>query len=245
MAGGKVEEAMKKFQLMGVALFALLACGVFTAASASAAATFLLAEWLVGGVAVTTELAVEASGELTLKDSGTGASVLCSVIFDGWVGPNSLGYISEVLTLGGGLTSNPLGSVPVLCVAQERCAAAPAPEAWAVNIPWETESELMEDSGVFFAILLTSPAAAKTVGWAVECTILGVRSEDTCTASEGVSEVNLEGGNLIVSFSPAFTILAGAKLANCTVGGTERGEITGETRFTLNGGGEITPSSGA
>jgi hypothetical protein len=234
---------MKKFRLLGVALCALLALGALTAAPASAA-TFLLAEWLVNGTAVGIELSVEASGELTLKDSGlSGGSVLCSMIFYGWVAPNSLGYVSEVLTLDGGLTSNPLGSVPLLCTGQERCEAILTPEVWAVNIPWEMESELMEDSGTFFAILTTSPSSAKTVGWAVECTILGVRSEDTCTAAETVSEVNLEGANLIVSFSPAFTVLAGAKLANCTMGGMERGEITGETRYTMIGGGELTPSS--
>jgi hypothetical protein len=234
---------MKRFHLLGVTLLALFAFGALTAASAFAQPTFLLAEWSIGGTNVTVELRVEAAGELTLKDSGFKASVLCSAILDGWLGPNSLDYVSEVLTLGNGLTSNPLGSVALLCATVETCGATPAPEAWAVNIPWETELELMEQDGeIFFADFVTSPSAAKTVGWSVQCTILGVSEEDECTAASAVSELR-PGLGPKESFSPAFTILAGAKLANCTLGGKERGEITGELTITAVEGGEVAATS--
>jgi hypothetical protein len=245
---GKAEEAMNRFHVFGVALLALLAFGVLTAVSASAAApVFLLAEWLVGGVAVAAELETKTTGELTLKDSGLKSAVLCSMIVDGWVGPNSLGSISEVLTLAGGLTSAPLGSVPIICAVVEGCSTtAAAPEAWAVNLPWETELELMEQNGeIFFAGLITSPNGTKTVGWSVQCTILGIKSEDECTAATGVTEFTEEGANIVASFSPAFNALAEVKLPNCTLGGNERGEVTGSGIVTLVAGGELDGSSGA
>jgi hypothetical protein len=236
---------MKRFQLMGVALLALLAFGVLTAASASAQ-TFLLAEWLVGGVAVTTELLVEVSGELLLTDNGLKAMVLCSGIIDGWVGPNSLDFISEILSLSGGVIGAPLGSgTPLLCVAQEGCSTtAETPNVWAVNLPWETEAELIEQTGFTgFAGLILPSGTNTTIGWAVECTILGIKSEDTCTTPEGVAELNLSGTNLVGIFSEAFTELAGAKLANCSLGGTETGVVEGQGTYGLFGGGELTASS--
>jgi hypothetical protein len=85
---------MRKIQLLGVAMVALFAFGALTAMSASAANVYLLAEWLVGGTAVTTQLLIEMSGELLMEDTkgalGAPLMVLCSLILDGWVGPNSL-----------------------------------------------------------------------------------------------------------------------------------------------------------
>ena len=43
---------MRKIQVLGVALLALFAFGALTAVSASAANTYLLAEWLLNGVAI-------------------------------------------------------------------------------------------------------------------------------------------------------------------------------------------------
>ncbi|HEX4115277.1 MAG TPA: hypothetical protein VHY18_05330 [Solirubrobacteraceae bacterium] len=90
---------MRKIQLLGVALLALFVFAAFTAVSASAANVYLLAEWLVGGSAVTTELLVEMSGELLMEDTtgalGAPVMVLCSWVLDGWMGPNSLGPLTE------------------------------------------------------------------------------------------------------------------------------------------------------
>jgi hypothetical protein len=236
---------MKRFQLVGVTLLALLAFGVLTAASASAQ-TFLLAEWLVGGAAVATELLVEVAGELLLTDNGLKSMILCSGIFDGWVGPNSLDFISEVLSLSGGVIGTPLGTgAPLLCVAQEGCSTtAETPNIWAENLPWETEVELIEQTGFTgFAGLILPSGTNTTIGWTVECTILGIKSEDTCTSPEGVAELNLSGTNLVEIFSEAFTELAGAKLANCSVGGTETGVVEGQGTYGLFGGGELTASS--
>jgi len=228
---------------MGVTLFALLAFGVLTAASASAAPTFLLAEWLVGGAAVTTELASTTTGELLLEDTALKADVLCSGIFDGWVGPNSLDFISEVLTLAGVSQGTVLTGPGIECVAQTTCAGSPAPLVWAVNLPWETEVELMEEEGkVFFADLLTGTGGSG-VGYELECTVVGVKAADECTSTPAVSELSLEGTTLLGRFSEAFTLLAEGKLGHCTFAGGETGIVEGEGVFALTGGGELTASS--
>src|ERR1700691_2206326 len=104
-------KKMRKIQVLGVALLALFAFGALTAVSASATNTYLLAEWLLNGVAIglpANEInLVEIDGELLLEDTkavlGSPAEVKCMGSLDGWVGLNSLGFTSEVLnTVGGG-----------------------------------------------------------------------------------------------------------------------------------------------
>jgi hypothetical protein len=232
---------------MGVTLFALLAFGMLTVASASAAVTFLLAEWLVGGSGISTELLTETTGEFLLEDIALKSKILCSGIFDGWYGPNSLGYISEVLSLSAGLIAGTAlgGSTPRLrCEAQEGCSATAPAEVVAVNLGWETEVELMEDDGsTFFVILFTSNNGSLAVGWTSECTIAGVRAEDACTTTQVVGELTLEGTNLLENFSDAFTELAELKLANCSVGGTEKALAEGGGIIALSEGGELAASS--
>jgi hypothetical protein len=235
---------MKRFQLLGVAMLALLAFGAILATAASAQ-TFLLAEWLVGGVAVATELLVETTGELLLSDTALKAMVLCSGILDGWVGPNSLDFITEVLSLSGGpIAQTVLAQTPLLCEAQEGCmTSGETPNVWAINLPWESEVELMEDGTTFFADLILPHSGGGNPGWTVECTILGVKSEDECKAPEGVTELKLEGSTLLGVFSEAFTELAGAKLATCSFAGGETGIVEGEGVEKLSETGELTASS--
>jgi hypothetical protein len=236
---------MKMFRMLGAALLALFAFGVLTAASASAVPTFLLALWLVNG-AEATELATTTTGELLLEDTKTTIGVVavkCSGILDGWIGPNSLDYVSEVLSLtGGAISSTALTGTALECA--EETGSCPSPLVWPVNLPWETEVELMEDSGTFFADLLLPRAPATEVGWEVECMGI-VPLTDTCTQTEGVTELELEAGTtLLGKFSLAFTELAGAKLAKCTQsGGQETGVVEGEGPTVLVGGGSLTASS--
>jgi len=234
---------MKRFQVVGVTLFALLAFGALTAASASA--TFLLAEWLVGGTGLATELLIEVGGELLLEDTALKAMVLCSGILDGWIGPNSLDFVTEVLSLSGGaISSTVLVGTPILCEAQEGCSkTAETPNLWPVGLPWESELELLEQTGYTgFAILLSSQSGS-ALGYYLECTILGVKSTDTCTSTLAAAELTLSGTTAVGKFSEAFTELAGAKLATCTFAGGETGIVEGEGTYSVSGGGEMTGSS--
>jgi hypothetical protein len=236
---------MKRSKLLGTTMLVLCAFGALLAVSASAA-TFLLAEWLVGGAAVTTELLVEVSGEALLEDTKVPllgkAIVLCSGIVDGWVGPNSLSWASEVLTLSGVAGSTtPLSGTAIECTNQENCEE---PLMWPVNLGFEGEAELMEDSGNWFVGLGLPHSGGGNPGFEVECmkSIIGAIT-DECTTTELTAEFTLEGTSLLANASEAFSELAGGKLANCSLGGTETGVIEGGSVVDLSGGGEITTSS--
>ena len=259
---------MKKVRLIGVALFAVLGLSAVIAQSAMAAEEcvsvasggafkdaactmpeakakyelvfVLLAVFLDDGSAVTTELSTEATGELLLEDTALKAAVLCSAIIDGWVGPEALGWVSEVLTLSGGSVGAALSGSALSCVAQSGCASSPAPAVWAVNLGWEIEIHLWEflSGPAIFVSLLTSKAGSSKPGWETECTILGVKAADECTAKLIVSELTLEGTTLLEIFSPAMT-----ELATCTFAGGETGLVEGGAAITLNGGGELALSS--
>jgi hypothetical protein len=240
---------MKQFKLLGVAMLAVFAFGAIMAVSASAV-TFLLAEWLVGGTAVSTELLTETTGELLLEDTKVPllgkAIVTCSGILDGWVGPNSLDWVSEVLTLSGAAVSTTaLTGTAVECANVENCEE---PLLWAINLGWETEVELMEDSGNWFInLILPHTGAAGNPGWEIECmkSIIGPIT-DECTAAEAGAELTLEGTTLLGNFSKSFTELAGISFGNCTLGGTGTGiveTVKKEGTIKLSEGGELTASS--
>ena len=235
---------MRKIRLLGVALLALFAFGALTAVSASAA--FLLAEWLVGGAPVTTELLVEMTGELLLEDTkgalGSPVMVLCSLTFDGWIGPNSLGWISEVLSLGGVAISNTvLTGESLICAAQTGCETNTTVLVWLIGLPTETEIELLEQTGgPFFVVLVL-----KKIGYyASACLVMGVSGEDECTAAgESAGELTLSGTTLVGSFSTSISELDGLQLIDCKLGGTATGAVEGSGTFVLSGGGELTASS--
>lgn len=228
-------------------MVALFAFGALTAMSASAANVYLLAEWLVGGAAVTTQLLVEISGELLLEDTkgalGSPAMVLCSGIFDGWIGPNSLGFISEVLSLTGVAISNAetLTGESLNCTAQTACETNTTVLVWPLGLPTETEVELLEQTGgPFFVVLFL-----KKLGYEItNCLVFGVSAEDSCTATTtSAAELTLSGTSLMGSFSTAITTLNEFKNATCTNGGAETGVVEGSGTFTVEGGGELTASS--
>jgi hypothetical protein len=201
---------------------------------------FLLAEWLLNGTAIVAGSPdlVEVSGELLMEDTnvlGLKAQILCSWVLDGFVESESLGLITDVLTLAGGevnLTS--LEGTALACTNEANC---PEPLLWTVKLPWETEVELLEADGVsyFIVLILGEP------GWHLEC--MGSLS-DECKVPEGAFELTLEGASLLALFSDTITTeLAGQKLGTCTLGGAETGIVEGEGTIVPAGGGELTASS--
>jgi hypothetical protein len=242
---------MKRFQLMGVAMLALFAFGAVLAASASAV-TFLLAEWLVNGAAVTVELLTESPGTLVLRDTGLKAAVKCEGFLDGWVGPNSLDFVSEVLNVGKeAISTTNLTGLMLTCTSVETCTGTS--EVWALNLGWETEVELMEEgSAIYYVTLILAHAGGGQPGWSTTCTVLGIKEEDECVAQStgnagAVAELTLSGTSLLAVFSTAFTELAEEKIGNCSLGGTEKGEVSSfegkGAPFEVSGGGELTASS--
>jgi hypothetical protein len=234
---------MKKSQIVFVALVAMFAFGALTVESASAA-TFLLALWLAKGVAVTEPLAVEAEGELTLEDVA-GPAILCSGMLDGWVGSESLGEISEVLELvtHSLISKTQLVEPGLVCTNVKLCEE---PLVWLDNLPWQTEVELVEDAGTFFAVLILPHPGGENPGWHIACMKNIIGTEDLCSFSERVAQLTLEGATLLASFSEAFRELTGAGTVNCTLGGAGTGLVISDTPFgalRLVNGEELTASS--
>jgi hypothetical protein len=220
---------MRRLQLIGAALIAMFAIGVLTAASAFAAPEFLLAEWLVGGTAVASELTTTTTGELLLEDDKAPlvgkAAVLCSGILDGWVGPNSLDFVSEVLSLSGTVVGSLTSGTRLTCTNETNCSGTILVNA--LGLTWESEVELMIDGTETFFADLFAKTGGGTIGWEVECTIDGLKVVDECTSEHGVAKLLLNGAELLGEFSTAFTELAGLKLANCTEGGENSGVVEG------------------
>jgi hypothetical protein len=242
---------MRKFQLLGAALVAMFSFGVL-ASSASAVNTFLLAEWLVGGHPVVSELLVEISGELLLEDTKVPligkAMILCSGLFDGWVGPHSLDWISEILTLSGVAVSNvDLSGASLDCTPQTGCESNTPGLVWFFGLPKETEVELLEGdtpTPIFIDLIFGNFGFHYT-----ECLVLGVPQEDLCVTeaaageTSAVVQLTLEGTTLLSSFSKEVTELVGVKLITCTVGGANSGVIEGSGVFIPDTAEELTASS--
>jgi len=216
---------MKRINILTAVLVAAFAVSVVVVASA-AAVEFLLALWLDGGVAVSAELLVETEGEVelvSLNGGGLGVviKVLCSGIFVGSIGPESLGFASELLTLGGvAVPLAELTGTALLCTNIQNCTE---PELWASKLGWEGEAELMVDGTETFFVAL-----GLNGGWYSQCLVLGITTSETCTAAEAVSKLTNEAnGTIDGEGSDAFQILAGLKLGNCTVGGAESAEVNG------------------
>jgi hypothetical protein len=219
----------------------LLACStqLSTANSPFELVVFLLAEYLLGGLAVAATLSVETTGELLLEDKkatlGIKAMVLCSGILDGTIGANGVDEITELLSLAGAAISlTALSGTALLCSGQEGCTTGTEnDEVWAVKLPWKTLLELVEEASptayTGFVVLIL-PGTAGPVGWYTKCaTALGT-SEDECLAVEGGSEATNITEGVGGSFSEAFTLLVDAPLANCSASSEkETGNVGTET----------------
>ncbi len=232
---------MRKFQVFCVTVAALFALAALVAPAALAQPTFLLAEWLLAGSAITTPNLVEMEGELTLINAenpiGMEVQILCSGILTGTVGGSSAGLVTELLNLPKeAISMTALLGLELVCANTKNCEN---PKVWAEELPWETELELMEGvvGSPFFVDLILQ--------WKIysECTIVGTKVNELCTfpelAAEAIDEV---GGSVLLKFSDAFQVLAGLKLGECPH--VETGEVTGSV-LVLPTAGMLTVSSGA
>jgi len=234
---------MKRLQILGVALVAVFAVSAMVASLASAAVTFLLAEWLAAGAAITTAQASDAEGELelvALNGGGFGVKVkvLCSGILDGTVGPGSEGTVTKLLSLTGvEIPTTALSGTGLTCTNDENCTE---PLVWAdLESPWKTELELMIDgTETFFVNLILAG------GYYVECLILGITTNELCSTAETAVQTTNEAGGLVDQlFSDTFQVLAELKLGTCTAGGAESAEVIGLGTLLLTSGTALTASS--
>ena len=199
---------MKKIHILSITLFAILAFGVVSAGSASAAET---AQWLVNGatIALTEAVNVDITGELLLED------------LKATLKPDTL--CLEVLGLGF-LYSNGEGRI-----AEEECmslesmtSGVTCEKSVLLHLPWLTQ--LVQTTGGEFLDEIKNGGAGAP-GWSITCTALGVKVTDECTNENGKPiQVNHTATEEIES---VFGTVAKSEEANCTVGGKEEGMVEG------------------
>jgi hypothetical protein len=168
---------MRKIQIVGLAIFAVLALGAMTAASA-----FGADEFLAGGNAITVfPLATDSTGELLLEDmeASIKVDVLCSGLFAGEIESKTLALILEVVSL--------TGTTTIDCEDMTGVCEGKLAELVAENLPWDVNLELMTN-GQF---LLDFPT---TAAYKVVCkTILGT-FEDLCEGLTSALQTNVATG---------------------------------------------------
>jgi hypothetical protein len=185
---------MKKLHVGVLALFAVFAFGAVLVASA-AAETTLPANWLVDGGAIGGTLATEQTGSLLLEDTKTiagAASVLCTGLVIGSVGPNGEDETAQILNAAGQATGE-LGNPSLVgnsstgpdCVTEKLCATGSTTspiEVWPIGLPWLTTLFLMENGEILD--LIFSPSVAKLIGYELLCLVIGITTEDSCTSED-------------------------------------------------------------
>ncbi len=201
--------------------------------------TYLPAEWLDNGAAITSAQLVESEGELLLGDTvlGVKVDILCSAIFVGSVGPSGEDELTEMLTLAGeAISKTPLVEPSLTCTNDENCAEA---LVWAVNLPWQSQLTLMEQGTESF-FEDASSSENEAVGFYISCMSLGIT--DTCTASTTATNATNITGGVNAEATEAFTLLTGLSNANCETGGAEKGLVEGLSLILLTAGGTLTVS---
>jgi len=237
---------MRKFQWFGIAVVAVLLFGVAVASSASAAVTFLLAEWLVNGksIAEGESFNVESKGTLLLEDLKTllgASSIECTGIFMGWVGPDGLDLISEVLNASGeAISSTPLSGVALECKEEKICEEA---LVWPLHLGWETLLELWEVGGASGFVDLILPDGNGNPGWYVICEKTITKPTNECSAASGAAELGLSGTTLTGSISEAFTRLMEESLVECTQSKEKSGIVESVGAGTLSSKGNTLSAS--
>jgi hypothetical protein len=151
----------------------------------------LLAEWLVGGAAITATLASKTTGEILFEDSkalGVKVDVLCSFIWDGTILTNGESEITEVLTLAGAAVSKtPLTGEGLSCENKENCGATGAlVVVFPLHLPWLDLLFLKENGQIWDDV--TSPGSSAGPGYETECTVLGTKITDECTSTGGLTQ---------------------------------------------------------
>ena len=194
--GEAMNRIMKKIQIVWLALFAVFAFSAVAASSAFAEDT----QWLWEGAKIAAELAVDTEGELLLEDSGASVKIdiLCNGLFGGVVG-GLLGVADPLLDEVNDIEDLHMNLDSQLdCEAETSCAEKLA-NVTAVNLPWKTELLLETHNGVSeFMDDFTSDNGVAGVkpGYTVDCIVLGVLVEDTCTGEPKALLENVTGGVL-------------------------------------------------
>jgi hypothetical protein len=204
---------------------AVFAMSAVTAASASAAHT-----WLIGGKLVAAPTTIMSKSTLVLADDkATGGAVVvsCTGFGTGTVGPDALDLISKI-------TAEVLGTkdkINCTFVKVGLCKSGTTPTVLALDLPWHTE---IYTEGTETRDMTTSDGAGEP-GWDVTCTnILGGTTEDDCKTPLGSTALANAVGGVLATFDNI------APQVNCSVGGAGAGLVSGDTLLESPGAEALT-----
>ncbi len=208
---------------------------------------YLLAEWLENGVGITETMLTETAGELLIENTKAPvvgkAAATCSYIEEGDIGPDGARDATEVLNLAKeAISSTPLVGTSLSCTDETDCES---PHAWPVGLPWLVLLELWEIETPAISGMIelrTSQKAGGAIGWYVECTELGVKASEECTATESLSADTNVATGVEVEFSKTLTESQGFKLASCSGDKEESGVIEGKAVIATSLAGPLTVS---
>ncbi len=221
---------MKKYRILGLALFAVFALSAI-AAMVAYAEEEKNAEWLSNGAAIAVAAAATVNMEVVLTElvGGLGFGVLCSVRLDGTVGPGAADLITEMLNLSGEAIGELTGT-GIICTPREGCEAGTDAAMWPELLPWETLLTLMANGSFLDHIHIML--------W-FKCLVLNVDATDLCEGVISGEMLNVAGG-----VEPMFSAAAGTEKLDCTTGGVGSGTLETESTplITLNGGQTLTVS---
>jgi|ERR1700722_3800564 len=228
---------MRKFQIFGLAVFAVLAFGVLSVASATAAPKLLL------NGANTTELkTAEILGSVLLEDSAEKMDLLCTIIFDADVSAGGeLFEITDILMSSKELLAETVrvleasqGGDMVECESEEGPCEGSGAESILltyVNLPWNVDVLLVEIGGAdLYRGDILPNAGGDGFGYVIDCeTIIGLVSYE-CEI-EGETDVILgnEASGLLIEFSEEEAI---TKHGRCLRGGATTMVIMGDGLFS-------------
>ena len=216
---------MKKFQVLGIALIAVFALGVISAASASAETAF----WLEDGNAITTLQSTVTTGLLTLTNLALGGEIAvhCPGSFIGSVGANGEDEITEIQNEAKEKLGSSLTGLAENCevTAGSLCTIKSLAELWPNELPWHSHLLLMPaPEPEYLDILLAE--TGKIPGYEVKCSgPLGAFS-NLCKGQTSSSVENTTGMTMNGVFSEA----VGSETTPCEIG---TGSITGEGLIEL------------
>ncbi|MGH2879528.1 MAG: hypothetical protein ACRDK4_07990 [Solirubrobacteraceae bacterium] len=223
---------MRKIQLIGAALLALLALGAVTASAA-----FAETELLLSGNPIAELINVEISGELGLKDDAflSGAvEFLCTGFFDANIEPGGkLGFIEAVLNSSKELVSAEVTrngvkvtGDDVSCESMGSGCMTPSLLV-AVDLPWHFVFMLLEGTNEYMIHLLKGgeEVGDKEPGYVAVCeTLLIGNVEDYCHGLTYAALANEVGGLLAEFSNNAEISTPGA----CSQGNNESGLLAGD-----------------
>ncbi len=182
---------MRKIQVFWLVLVAMCAFSALASTQAFGALTFALAQWLANGSLILEALLSDAEGGILFEDLLTGATFLCSGLFEGTVGPESADEITMVYSLPGTTLIAELDEATATggIVCTEGLTLCSKAEIWPVKLPWLTEVELDVETGLFYELITGAE-------YNLLCEVLGMDKVELCEVLPGTTSelLNVTGG---------------------------------------------------